>query len=107
MEKTFKGLDAQTQLLIGIGAAVASGCIPCLEKMTAMAEEAGIDRKKLKAAAIVGQFVKDQPASHMKEAADRLVGTHLQASVSTNNCTMSSGKMEKERTKASSQGCCG
>ncbi len=107
MEKMFKGLDTQTQLVVGVGAAVASGCIPCLEKMAAMAEEAGIDRKKLKAAAIVGQYIKDQPAGHMKEAADRLLGTHLQASVPANNCPMSSGKMEKERTKASSLGCCG
>jgi hypothetical protein len=78
MEAFFKGLDTETQLLVGIGAAVASGCIPCLEKMVELANGSNLDAKKLKAAAIIGQFVKDQPATHMKTAADDLLGTHLQ-----------------------------
>ena len=66
MKAMFKGLDTETQLLVGVGAAVAAGCIPCLETMVSMAEKEGIDGKKLKAAAIVGQFIKEQPAGHMK-----------------------------------------
>ncbi len=53
------GIDAETQLLIGIGAAVASGCIPGLEKMHRLAGKAKIESKNIKAAAIIGQFVKD------------------------------------------------
>ena len=76
MKTTFKGLDTETQLLVALGSAVASGCIPCLENITAMARAENIDEKKMRAAAIVGQFVKDQPASHMKAKADELLNTH-------------------------------
>ena len=78
MEAFFKGLDTETQLLVGIGAAVAAGCIPCLEKMVDLANGSNLDAKKLRAAAIIGQFVKDKPAAHMKATADNLLGTHLQ-----------------------------
>ena len=66
MKPMFKGLDTETQLLVGIGAAVAAGCIPCLEKMVDLADKASIELKKLKAAAIIGQFVKNQPTAHME-----------------------------------------
>ena len=77
MKLTSRRLDQETQLLVGIGAAVASGCIPCLEKMVETAGKAGIDPKKMRASAKIGQYVKDQPAYHMKEAADKLLGAHL------------------------------
>ena len=77
MKLKSKRLDQETQLLVGVSAAVASGCIPCLEKMAGIASKAGIDPKKIKESAMIGQFVKDQPAYHMKEAADTLLGTHL------------------------------
>jgi SAM-dependent methyltransferase len=86
MKPMFKGLDTETQLLIGIGAAVAAGCIPCLEKMVDLADKASIESKKLKAAAIIGHFVKNQPAAHMEVAADRLLGTHLQKAAKTVAC---------------------
>lgn len=70
-------LDTETQLLVAIGSAVAAGCIPCIERLTAMAAEAQIETKKQQAAAIIGQFVKDQPAGDMKKRADALLGTHL------------------------------
>ena len=79
MKPLFKGLDTETQLLVALGSAVASGCIPCLENITGMARAEGIDEKKMRAAAIIGQFVKDQPANNMKACADRLLGTHLQS----------------------------
>ena len=86
MEAIFKGLDTETQLLVGIGAAVASGCIPCLEKMVELANGSKLDAKKLKAAAIIGQFVKDQPAAHMKSTADSLLGTHLLKAETKTTC---------------------
>jgi AhpD family alkylhydroperoxidase len=70
MKALFKGLDTETQLLVAIGSAVASGCIPCLENIIGIARAEGISEKRLKAAAIIGQFVKDQPANQMKAKAD-------------------------------------
>ena len=96
MEAFFKGLDSETQLLVGIGAAVASGCVPCLEKMVESANGSSLDVKKLKAAAIIGQFVKDQPATHMKSAADNLLGTHLQKRETKVTCPVETPEDQKQ-----------
>ncbi len=88
MKPIIKGLDTETQLLVAIGSAVASGCIPCLENITGMARAEKIDEKKMRAAAIIGQFVKDQPANHMKAKADALLGTHLQSAPAQSGCPM-------------------
>ncbi|MGD8493751.1 MAG: carboxymuconolactone decarboxylase family protein [Desulfobacterales bacterium] len=92
MKPFTKGLDTETQLLVALGAAVASGCIPCLESISAMARSENIDEKKMRAAAIIGQFVKDQPASHMKARADALLGTHLQTARNQAECPMESNQ---------------
>ncbi len=92
MKPLFKGLDTETQLLVALGSAVASGCIPCLESITGLARVEGIDEKKMRAAAIIGQFVKDQPANNMKATADQLLGTHLQAAAAKIGCPMESEK---------------
>jgi alkylhydroperoxidase/carboxymuconolactone decarboxylase family protein YurZ len=94
MKPLFKGLDTETQLLVAIGSAVASGCIPCLENISGMARAEGIEEKKLKAAAIIGQFVKDQPAANMKATADKLLGTHLQSAQIQTDCPAESTEEE-------------
>ena len=112
MKTMFEGLDPDTQLLVGIGAAVAAGCIPCLENFVKMAENNEIDDRRLKTAAIIGQFVKNQPAMHMQTAADRLLGTHLRAKAQAVVCPLDDaqsavndcdGQTETPRT---SSGCC-
>ena len=90
MKPFTKGLDTETQLLVALGSAIASGCIPCLESINAMARSERIDEKKMRAAAIIGQFVKDQPAGHMKAKADELLGTHLQAARDQVECPLDS-----------------
>ena len=90
MKLLFKGLDTETQLLVALGSAVASGCIPCLESIVGLARTEGLDEKKMRAAAIIGQFVKDQPANNMKTIADRLLGTHLQAAAAQAGCPLES-----------------
>lgn len=77
MKNRLSALDRETQLLVAAGSAVAAGCIPCLENIVGMARADGIDEKKLKEAVMTGQYVKEQPASMMKQFADQLVGTHL------------------------------
>jgi len=86
MKPFTRRLDAETQLLVALGSAVAAGCIPCLESITSLARAEAIDEKKMRAAAIIGQFVKDQPANHMKITADALLGTHLQSAASKAGC---------------------
>lgn len=98
--KRSQALDRETQLLIATGSAVAAGCITCLESIVAMARAEGIDERKLKEAAMAGQFVKEQPNNHMKEAADALLGTHLQSRpLSTGGeCPLSKESEGKTRT---------
>ena len=82
-------VDEEVQYLVAIGSAVASGCQPCLERIVARARDAGIEEKKMKSAAIIGQFVKDQPAADMKQLADQLLGTHLSRAESAPDCPLS------------------
>ena len=109
MKPLFKGLDPETQLLVALGSAVASGCIPCLENISGMARAEGIEEKKLKAAAIIGQFVKDQPANNMKATADNLLGTHLQSAPVQTGCPFDSGmeSNDEPHEKSRSGGGCG
>lgn len=97
METYLKGLEPETQILISLGAAVACGCQPCLEKIVAQARASGIGETKLKSAAIIGQFVKDQPAGHMKQLADQLLGTHLAAGRQDAGCPMETAKKASGR----------
>lgn len=101
MKPFTKGLDTETQLLVALGSAVASGCIPCLESISGMARAENIDAKKMRAAAIIGQFVKDQPAGHMKARADALLGTHLQAAQDQADCPMESNEKSATTPAAS------
>jgi hypothetical protein len=108
MKPFTKGLDTETQLLVALGSAVASGCIPCLESINAMARSERIDEKKMRAAAIIGQFVKDQPAGHMKARADALLGTHLQSAAAQVGCPAESEQTPEaaeSESNATAKGC--
>ena len=84
-------VDEEVQYLVAIGSAIASGCQPCLERIVARARDAGIEEKKMKSAAIIGQFVKDQPAADMKQLADQLLGTHMLRATASRDCPLSDG----------------
>ena len=108
MQNYLKGLDPEIQTLVALGAAVACGCQPCLEKIVAQARTAGIAEAKLKNAAIIGQFVKDQPAAYMKQLADELLGTHLAAGRQDVGCPMENGKTDSgglEKPAVARAGC--
>ena len=107
MKPFYKGLDTETQLLVALGSAVASGCIPCLESITGLARAERIDEKKMRAAAIIGQFVKDQPANNMKTTADALLGTHLQSAASQAACPMDSEETPMSVDPNESRQACG
>ena len=107
MKPFTKGIDTETQLLVALGSAVASGCIPCLESITGLARAERIDEKKMRAAAIIGQFVKDQPANNMKSTADELLGTHLQAAAAQVRCPMESNEAPKVVDSNESRKACG
>ena len=107
MKPFSKGLDTETQLLVALGSAVASGCIPCLESITRLARAECIDEKKMRAAAIIGQFVKDQPANQMKTTADELLGTHLQSAAAQAGCPLESDEAQMAVDHNESRKACG
>ncbi len=74
-----------------------------------IARAEGIEEKRMKAAAIIGQFVKDQPANAMKTTADKLLGTHLQSAAVQTGCRMDSSKEEyaEQHEVSHSGGGCG
>jgi hypothetical protein len=98
-------LDTQTQLLVAVGSAVAAGCQPCLTRIVGMARDESVDANKLKAAAIIGQFVKDQPATDMKRLADELLDTHLLEKRATQECPMEVDAAAAETDVDASPGC--
>ncbi len=104
MNSFVKGLENETQMLVAVGSAIAAGCIPCLENIYKMAIEAGIAEKKLRAAALIGQFVKDQPAHHMKVAADKLLGTHLSSRGSGISCPAEKDTQASEEQQVANSG---
>lgn len=108
MKNFLNGPDAETHLMVAVGSAVACGCLTCLEKLTAIAHSRGVDPKKLQTAAIIGQFVKDQPATNMKTLADELLGTHLMSAKATADCPADSnaaGVAKASETYSSAAGC--
>jgi len=70
-------INYEVTLLIAAGAAMAANCEPCLNKIVPDLIAAGVIEKDIQKAVEIAQFVKDKPASLMKEAADALTGTHL------------------------------
>ncbi len=98
-------IDRETQLLIATGAAVACGCLSCLDNIVSKARGEGIDEKKLKAAAITGQYVKDMPMNHMKAHCDDLLGTHLGGFTPDNepDCPMGEAPGAKGETRSKAE----
>lgn len=94
-----KNENFRVTMLIAAGAAMAANCEFCLNKIVPDLLEAGISETDIRRAVEIGQFVKDQPAAIMKEAADILTGSTL------------SGKPGSEQSPADttkqSKGCCG
>ncbi len=102
-------LDRETQLLVATGSAVAAGCIPCLDRIVEMARAEGIDEKKLKAAALTGQYIKDQPMNQMKAHSDAVLGTHLggHSPAAEPECPLGDAEGSAVRTPNKTQAGCG
>ena len=92
-------VDRKTSLLIAAGAAMAANCEPCLNKIVPELIEAGVADVDIRKAVVIGQMVKDKPASLMKEAADVLTGSNLSDKSTSQECAFERAKRE--------MACCG
>ena len=79
-------VDFKVTMLIAAGAAMAANCEPCLNKIVPDLKEAGVAPADIRKAVEIGQFVKEQPAAIMKEAADVLAGTNLSEGPISDEC---------------------
>ena len=94
-----KNENFKVTMLIAAGAAMAANCEFCLNKIVPDLLEAGVSETDIRRAVEIGQFVKDQPAAIMKEAADILTGSKL-------SDTPVAGQSPAD-TARQSTGCCG
>jgi alkylhydroperoxidase/carboxymuconolactone decarboxylase family protein YurZ len=79
-------IDRNVTLLISAGAAMAGNCEPCLRKIVADLKEADVTTERIQGAVLIGQIVKEKPASNMKEVADSITGTRLTEEVDAGTC---------------------
>jgi len=84
------GLSKEQEELVAVGAAIAANCEPCLKFHFGKGLEAGLSADQLRGAVAVARKVKETPARHILEAAERLLAP--------------GGLGER---KASDAGCCG
>ena len=89
----------KAMMLIAAGAAMAANCEFCLNKIVPDLIEAGVSETDIRRAVEIGQFVKDQPAAIMKEAADILTGSKLSDKPASDECPADTVKQ--------GSGCCG
>jgi len=94
-------VDYKVTMLIAAGAAMAANCEPCLNRVVPDLIEAGVAEADIRKAVEIGQFVKDKPASIMKEAADALTGTRMSAPQKSEGCPAEALKLQVAAAKIS------
>jgi AhpD family alkylhydroperoxidase len=73
-------LNALHEELVAIGAAIGANCEPCLKFHVQKSRTLGVADEQLRAAFAVAQKVKDTPARHIAQAAERLLASENRAS---------------------------
>lgn len=66
-------MDAKVKELIAIGAAVASGCEPCLRTHVDLAQAAGADAREIETAVNIARAVRLQAVTGFDDAAGRVL----------------------------------
>ncbi len=67
-------MDEQIKELVGMGAAAAANCHPCMDYHLAKCDELGIDREEVVAAVKVGLMVNRGAESRIRKKARELLG---------------------------------
>ena len=79
-------IDAKTEELIAIGAALVANCEPCLRYHVRRGAEAGCTPEAMRRAVEIAQGVKATPARLVASLADRLLGASLEPQRGDNPC---------------------
>ncbi len=95
-------LDARTEELIAIGAALASHCEPCLRYHIRQATEVGCTKQEMGRAVEIAQEVKATPARLLTNLAARLLGSSMAQPEPEASCITQGA----ERASVPSRSCC-
>ncbi len=95
-------LEARTEELVAIGAALAANCEPCLRYHVRRGAEAGCTQDQMRRAVEIAQAVKDTPARLLARLAGRLLESSPDRPESG-----ATREMPAAQTASASSGCCG
>jgi AhpD family alkylhydroperoxidase len=99
-EETASLCSPAVEELIGISAAMAANCMPCLRYHVRKAESLGVSKPDMARAAAIGSAVKQVPAKEILDLAEHLVGARMDEAVkSQSSCSL-------EKAKSCSAGTC-
>jgi AhpD family alkylhydroperoxidase len=83
--------------LVGIGAAIAANCMPCLKYHTDKARSLGVSNEDMARAVAIGNAVKQVPARAILNLADRFLNGPVQEAVRNQSCcTPAPGKPDSK-----------
>ncbi len=104
-------LSARDRALVGLGAALGSNCIPCVEHHLPLARSAGLGDDEIRAALSLADTIRQVPARRVLARATELAGIPAAdsapaAACGTSTPATSSGCGSGPATKSSSGGCC-
>jgi len=89
--------SAAVEELVGIGAAVAANCMPCLKYHTDKARSLGVSDEDMARAVAIGNTVKQVPARAILNLADRFLNGLVQEEVRNQSCcTPAPGKPDSK-----------
>lgn len=82
-----KDLSARDRALVGLGAALGSNCIPCVEHHVPAARSAGLSDDEIRAALSLADTIRQVPARRVLTRAHELVSTPASESLAATGCS--------------------
>jgi len=97
VEETPSLCSAAVEELVGIGAAIAANCMPCLKYHADKARSLGVSDEDMARAVAIGNAVKQVPARAILNLADRFLNGLVQEEVRSQSCcTPAPGKADSK-----------
>lgn len=106
-----KSLSEREQLLVALGAAIGSNCVPCVETIVPKAKAAGIENWELQLALNAADFVRQKPAAKVLSTAQAIVNGVEGEPLDDNRCPLdqveSAPATKADEKPGNKSSCCG
>jgi 4-carboxymuconolactone decarboxylase len=83
-------MDRRTELMVSLGTAIGLNCIPCFDRLYAMAREVGLAEKEIQQVAAIAFKVKNGAAMFIKQAVADVVDVPAETEAAC--CAAAEGK---------------